>query len=82
MDMTFLNIQQLERLGADTQTKVEELEQPNQTMSDRDKMKDNAFIDTHLNASLRNNLSRFFLENAQIQQIIQKMSHYNSLTYE
>ena len=38
--MTFLNVHQLERQGADIQTKVEELEQLNQSMRDRDKMKD------------------------------------------
>jgi len=40
--LTFLNVHQLERLGADIQTKVEELEQLNQSMRDRDKMKDDA----------------------------------------
>jgi hypothetical protein len=35
-----LNIHQLERQGADIQSKVEELEQLNQSMRDRDKMKD------------------------------------------
>ncbi|MFZ0328024.1 MAG: hypothetical protein WBP64_17365 [Nitrososphaeraceae archaeon] len=40
--MTFLNVHQLERQGADIQTKVEELEQLNQSMRDRDKMKDDA----------------------------------------
>ncbi|MGB6529299.1 MAG: hypothetical protein WBF33_14425 [Candidatus Nitrosopolaris sp.] len=40
--MTFLNIPQLERQGADIQSKVEELEQLNQAMRDRDKMKDDA----------------------------------------
>ena len=38
--LTFLNIHQFERQGADIQTKVEELEQLNQSMRDRDKMKD------------------------------------------
>ena len=37
--LTFLNVHQLERQGADIQTKVEELEQVNQSMRDRDKMK-------------------------------------------
>jgi hypothetical protein len=37
--LTFLNVHQLERQGADIQTKVEELEQLNQAMRDRDKMK-------------------------------------------
>ena len=38
--MTSLNVHQLERQGADIQTKVEELEQLNQSMRERDKMKD------------------------------------------
>ena len=38
--LTFLNVHQLERQGADIQSKVEELEQLNQSMRDRDKMKD------------------------------------------
>jgi hypothetical protein len=40
--MTFLNIHQLERQGADIQTKIEELEQLNQSMMERDKMNDDA----------------------------------------
>ena len=35
--LTFLNVHQLERQGADIQSKVEELEQLNQSMRDRDK---------------------------------------------
>ena len=37
--LTFLNISELERQRADIQSKVEELEQLNQSMRDRDKMK-------------------------------------------
>jgi integrase len=48
--LTFLNIPQLERQGADIQTKVEELEQLNQSMRDRDKMKDDAIA--HLSDQL------------------------------
>ena len=48
--MTFLNIPQLERQGADIQTKVEELEQLNQSMRDRDKLKDDAIA--HLSDQL------------------------------
>jgi integrase len=48
--LTFLNIPQLERQGADIQTKVEELEQLNQAMRDRDKMKDDAIA--HLSDQL------------------------------
>jgi integrase/recombinase XerD len=40
--LTFLNIHQLERQGADIQSKVEELEELNQSMRSRDKMKDDA----------------------------------------
>jgi integrase len=40
--LTFLNIHQLERQGADIQTKVEELEELNQALRNRDKMKDDA----------------------------------------
>jgi hypothetical protein len=44
--LTFLNIPQLERQGADLQSKVDELEALNQTMRDRDKLKVDAI--THL----------------------------------
>ena len=40
--LTFLNIRQLERQGADIQTKVEELEELNQSLRQRDKIKDDA----------------------------------------
>jgi integrase len=40
--LTFLNIHQLERQGADIQTKVEELEDLNQSLRLRDKVKDDA----------------------------------------
>jgi hypothetical protein len=48
--LTFLNIPQLERQGADIQSKVEELEQLNQAMRDRDRMKDDAIA--HLSDQL------------------------------
>ena len=48
--LTFLNIHQLEWQGADIQTKVDELEQLNQSMKDRDKMKDDAIA--HLSDQL------------------------------
>ena len=48
--MTFLNVHQLERQGADIQSKVEELEELNQSMRDRDKMKDDAIA--HLSDQL------------------------------
>jgi predicted RNase H-like nuclease (RuvC/YqgF family) len=40
--LTFLNIHQIERQGADIQSKVEELEEVNQSLRNRDKMKDDA----------------------------------------
>jgi integrase len=40
--LTFLNISQLGRQGADIQTKVEELEEINQSLRNRDKLKDDA----------------------------------------
>jgi integrase len=40
--LTFLNVQQLERQGADIQTKVEELEEVNQSLRLRDRVKDDA----------------------------------------
>ena len=40
--LTFLNIHQLEKQGADIQSKVEELEELNQSLRNRDKMKDDA----------------------------------------
>jgi integrase len=40
--LTFLNIHQLERQGADIQSKVDELEELNQSFRNRDKMKDDA----------------------------------------
>jgi hypothetical protein len=48
--LTFLNVHQLERRGADIQSKVEQLEQVNQSMRDRDKMKDVAIA--HLSDQL------------------------------
>ena len=38
--MTFLNIQQLNRQGADLDTKVEELQDINQVLREKDKMKE------------------------------------------
>ena len=40
--LTFLNIPQLERQDADIQSKVEELEEVNQSLRSRDKLKDDA----------------------------------------
>lgn len=40
--LTFLNVNQLEKQGADIQSKIEELKELNQSFSKRDKMKDDA----------------------------------------
>jgi hypothetical protein len=40
--LTFLNVHQLERQGADIMSKVEELEEVNQSLRERDKIKDDA----------------------------------------
>jgi len=40
--LTFLNVYQLERQGADIQTKIEELEFVNQSLRERDKTKDDS----------------------------------------
>ena len=40
--LTFLNIHHLERQGADIQSKVDELEVINQSLRERDKVKDDA----------------------------------------
>src|SRR6476660_1042803 len=48
--LTFLNVHQLERQGADIQSKVEELEDLNQSLRNHDKMKDDAIA--HLSDQL------------------------------
>jgi integrase len=48
--LTFLNLNQLERQGADIQSKIEELEELNQSFRERDKMKDDAIA--HLSDQL------------------------------
>ena len=48
--LTFLNIHELERHGADIQSKVEELEELNQSLRQHDKMKDDAIA--HLSDQL------------------------------
>jgi hypothetical protein len=40
--LTFLNVHQLERQGADMQSKVEESEEINSSLRERDKVKDDA----------------------------------------
>jgi integrase len=49
--ITFLNIHQLERQGADIQSKVQELEDLNSSLRERDKIKDDAIV--HLSDQLR-----------------------------
>ena len=46
----FLNIHQLERQGADIQSKIEELEELKESLRERDKMKDDAIA--HLSDQL------------------------------
>ncbi|MFL6421593.1 MAG: hypothetical protein ACJ71P_19610 [Nitrososphaeraceae archaeon] len=48
--LTFLNIHQLERQGADIQSKVQELEDLNSSLRERDEVKDNAIA--HLSDQL------------------------------
>ena len=48
--MTFLNVPQLERQGADLQTKIEELQLINQTLRENDKLKEDALA--HLSDQL------------------------------
>jgi hypothetical protein len=48
--LTFLNVHQLERQGADIQSKVEELKEVNQSLRNHDKMKDDAIA--HLSDQL------------------------------
>ena len=40
--MTFLNVHQLERQGADIQSRVDELEELNESLRERDRTKDDA----------------------------------------
>lgn len=40
--LTFLNVNQLERQGANIQSKIDDLEELDQSFSKRDKMKDDA----------------------------------------
>jgi hypothetical protein len=48
--LTFLNVHQLARQGADIQSKIDELEELNQSFRERDKMKDDAIA--HLSDQL------------------------------
>ena len=42
--LTFLNIRQLQRQGADIQTKIEELKELDQSLRQREKVKDDAIV--------------------------------------
>jgi len=42
--LTFLNVYQQQRQGADIQTKVEELEEIDQSLGQRDKVKDDTIV--------------------------------------
>jgi integrase len=66
--LTFLNIHQLERHGADIQSKVEELEDVNSSLRERDKVKDDAIA--HLSDQLLD-LSTRLQELERKQQLIQ-----------
>lgn len=61
--LTFLNIQQLERQGADLQTKIEELQIINQSLRENDKIKEDALA--HLSDQL-------FILSERIQQLERK----------
>ena len=78
--LTFLNVHHLERQGADIQTKVEELEQLNQSMRDRDKMKDDAIA--HLSDQLIdiNIIQRIYKINRRIFQNQTFQSEYEELS--
>ena len=65
--LTFLDIHQLERQGADIQTKVEDLEEQNQALSIRDKMKDDAIAQL---------LDQVMALTARIQEIERKQQQY------
>jgi hypothetical protein len=47
--LTFLNIRQLQRQGADIQTKIEELEELNQSLRQRDKVKMMLYLNYQIN---------------------------------
>ena len=56
--LTFLNIQQLKRQGADLETKIEELKDINQVLREKDKMKEDiiAKLSDKLIVTINNNL--------------------------
>ena len=48
--LTFLNIQQLNRQGADLETKIEELQEVNQVLREKDKMKEDVIANLLINS--------------------------------
>jgi integrase/recombinase XerD len=66
--MTFLNVPQLERQGADLQTKIEELQIVNQSLRENDKVKEDALA--HLSDQL-------LVLSERIQQLERKQSYSN-----
>ncbi|HSF49180.1 MAG TPA: hypothetical protein VLA74_00330, partial [Nitrososphaeraceae archaeon] len=69
--LTFLNIPQLERQGADLQTKIEELQIINQSLRDNDKVKEDALA--HLSDQL-------VVLSERIQQLEIKQSYYPNIS--
>ena len=67
--LTFLNIHQLERQGADMQSRVEELEDVNSSLRERDKVKDDAI--SHLSDQLISISTRLQELERKQQQLIQ-----------
>ena len=68
--MTFLNIHQIERQGADIQSKVKELEEVNHSLRNRDKMKDDAI------AQLSDQLMAITAKMQEIERIQQQQQLY------
>lgn len=67
--LTFLNITQLTRQGADLETKLEELQIINQSFKENDKVKQDALA--HLSDQL-------LVVSERIQQLEKKQSHYSN----
>jgi hypothetical protein len=67
--LTFLNVPQLERQGADLQTKVEELQLINQSLRENDKIKEDAL--SHLSDQL-------LVISERMQQLERKESYYSN----
>jgi integrase len=67
--LTFLNVPQLERQGADLQTRIEELQIVNQSLRENDKVKEDALA--HLS-------DRLLVLSERIQQLERKQSYYSN----